>query len=346
MTREIKIFVVVAWAAFLVGGCAGVSTRTPSVRPNEAFLKELCDNSGIYWQWDPVSQVARLEYRGAVAEALLDSDLVIIGKNRITLSRPVRMERSVVIVPADFQSKVIDRLKQAADKEPVFGLSLIRKIIIDAGHGGKDPGAIGRDGVYEKDVVLDIAKRISRILERRGFDVKMTRATDEFISLQERTQIASRFGADLFVSVHANSNPVRSVQGIEVYTARHLGFQERAEDQRVINQQILFDGLAMKKGSRDVENIVADLLYTRKQNEAKLLAERLAEDVSATAKMVNRGEFESRFFVLRNTLIPAVLVEVGYLTNPREAKQLQSDEYRQKIALGLAESIIKYADDQ
>jgi len=346
MIQRPHILIFILGTALFSGGCAGVSKHTPVLGVNEKHLTELCSQHGIYWQWDPVSQSARLEYRGAVAEVLVGSSLVIIEGTRVTLSSPVRMERSAVIVPGDFGTKVLGRLRLAADKEARTHIALFRRIVIDAGHGGKDPGAIGLGGVYEKDIVLDISVRLKRILEDRGYSVTMTRDRDEFISLKERTQVASWSNADLFVSVHANSSPARHIQGIEVYTARHLGFHERAEDQRLTNQQLLFDRLTMANGSRDVENIVADMLYTKKQEHAKAFAEELAESTSRLAKTANRGEKESRFYVLRNTLIPAVLVEVGFLTNAREAKQLQTSTYRQRIAHGLAESIMEYANGQ
>ena len=112
-------------------------------------------------------------------------------------------------------------------------------VVIDPGHGGKDPGAIGRSGVQEKKIVLDISKRLKKILLNRGYKVKMTREKDEFISLQGRTEIASKSMADLFVSVHANSSPVRSVHGLEVYAAEYLDFKSRNEEQRKKNQNLI-----------------------------------------------------------------------------------------------------------
>ena len=124
----------------------------------------------------------------------------------------------------------------------------MREIIIDAGHGGKDPGALGRGNIKEKNIVLDIAQRLKKILKGRGIKVKMTRDRDNFVSLQKRTEIASRSKADLFISIHANSSPTRSVYGLEVFDAKHLNAKDKKEAQRKTNRRLMFGGLAMKRG--------------------------------------------------------------------------------------------------
>jgi N-acetylmuramoyl-L-alanine amidase len=341
-----KIIIFIVSLTFIASGCATTARRPVISSGKEVYLKDICKQNNIYWQWDAVSQVATLEYGGIKAEVLVGSDLVIVDKDRISLSSPVRMAKSAVIVPMDFRSKVISRLRRQAVEDKGYGVTPIREIIIDAGHGGKDPGAIGRRNIQEKRIVLDVSQRLAKILKERGYKVKMTRSSDVFISLQERTEIASRSNADLFVSVHANASPVRSVHGLEVFTSKQLRFQDKAEVQRKTNQQLMFANMSMKKGSNDLMNIVSDMLYTHKQGAAKTLAKQLSKKTSRAVKTKNRGEKQSRFYVLRNTLIPAVLVEVGFLTNPKESKLLQTGTYRQRIARGIAESIIDYANGQ
>jgi N-acetylmuramoyl-L-alanine amidase len=328
----------------MASGCATVSVQPAISTEKEVYLKDVCDQNGIYWQWDPVSQVATLEYKGAKARVLVGSELVLIDKDRVTLSAPVRTVRSTVVVPLDFQSKVISRLRQESVRQQGYGLTKVRKIVIDAGHGGKDPGAIGHMGVQEKDIVLDVSKRVRSILQERGYEVEMTRDKDEFISLEERTEFASRSMADLFVSIHANSSPVRNVNGFEVFTVDYLDFKERNEDQRKKNQNLMFRNLSMSNGDPDVMHIIADMLYVHKLAESDVLAQYFTKETTRSAKTKNRGEKKSRFFVLRNTLVPAVLVEIGFLTNPKEAKLLQTLSYREKMARALAKSIIDYAD--
>ncbi len=336
--------ILVIFLVAMISGCATVPKRPPVGVKKEADLKDICARNNVVWQWDQVSQVVTLKYRGLKAQVLVGSDLVLIGEKRIVLSKPVRTVRSSIIVPADFQSKVIDRLRQKATLQKGYRISKIRKIVIDAGHGGKDPGAIGRTGSWEKEIVLDISKRLTKILKARGFKVVMTRKNDKFIPLEGRSEIASRANADLFVSVHANSSPARSVYGLEVYSSKNLSFIDKIASQRRLNENLMFKNLAIKKGAPDVEKIVSDMLYTHKQTESRVLAKYVAKQTAKFAKTKNRGAKTARFNVLRNTLIPAVLVEVGFLTNPKEERLLKTSAYRQKVANSLARSITDYAN--
>ena len=339
----IRNYVLIAVLIFGAGGCVTAPGPSVAVSPGELLLKDICAANDISWQWDPITQIADLDYKGARAKVLVGSNIVLVGRERVTLSAPVRVADSSVIAPPDFRDKVVQRLRREATRADAPQITKFRKIIIDAGHGGKDPGAIGVDGVQEKGIVLDISLRLGKILKERGHTVTMTRDTDEFITLEERTKITSRANADLFISVHANSSPARNVTGLEVYVAHDMSLKDRNEDQRRENQKLLFQRLSMAGDSQDVGTIVADMLYTYKQSEAIKFADYLAEATGLGIRAKNRGVKGSRFFVVRNTLIPAVLVEVGFLTNAKEARQLQDQTYRQQIASVLAESIMDYA---
>lgn len=342
--KKFHIYVAILLIIFLTSGCATVPRGARGPSDKEVFLKDLCDRYRMSMQWDNVSQVVTLKFNDVKAMALAGSDVVFIEKESIQLSAPIRTVQSALVVPLDFERKVIERMRKLAGEGKPFVLRRIREIIVDAGHGGKDPGAIGRTGLREKEVVLDIAKRLKRTLQRDGMKVIMTRDKDEFIELGERTQIASRSRGDLFVSIHANSSPARNVQGLEVFLLRDLGALEKNEAQRKENHRLLFNNLAMENDSRDLENIIADMLYTHKQRESRSVATHLSTKTAKLAKIKNRGVKQSRFFVLRNTLIPAILVEVGFLSNPKEEQLLRTTMYRQRIAEALAESIMDYVN--
>jgi len=239
-------------------------------------------------------------------------------------------------------TKRIGRVPVKIDRRS-YKYKKISKVVIDAGHGGKDPGATGRTGLKEKIVVLDIARRLKKILENQGIEVVMTRSKDKFITLQQRTEIASSSKSDLFVSVHANSSPARSVYGIEIYTLKQLGFLEKNEEQRKENYRKMYGSLSMNKKDKELQSIVTDMMDTNKQAESLELASRVANKMVRILKTKNRGLKKSRFFVLRNTIVPAVLVEVGFLSNPKEEKLLKTKAYRQKVANGLARGILEYA---
>lgn len=336
--HKITIYRILPLLLFLVAGCATV----PKTRVTRVYLKDLCDRHNVQWLWDSVSLVITLNHGRFEAKALTGSDIVIMGTERISLSGPVVREKRSIVVPPDFERKIIYRLIQ--EKAIPFPRVRPYTIVIDAGHGGKDPGSIGKTGLREKKVVLDISRRLEKNLKQEGFNVAMTRREDKFISLAKRTEFTSRSRADLFISVHANSSPVRSVNGVEVFSHRALGKKEKQEDQRRKNHNLLFSRLAMKRNYPVLEETLSDMLYRYKQSRSWIAASYVVKGVSREVRARDRGTKKSSFFVLRNTLIPAVLVEVGFLSNRREEKLLKASSYRQKIADALTRSIVKYVN--
>lgn len=335
MRKKILALVLLSSLGLLVAGC-GTAPVSPGI---QSQLSDLCEQYGIQFQMDNISQVITLRYADREAKVIVGSNTVVVDGEKISLSEPLKRRRGAIIVPADFTGKVIQRLAKASG-------ALIRRtftVVVDAGHGGKDPGALSRNGTKEKDIVLDIARRLKKGLEEKGFRVTMTRDRDEFISLEERTEIATRVKADLFVSIHANSHPSRAVDGVEVYSLRDLESHEKRDPQRLKNQRILFQNLQMKTGDKTLESVIADMLFQHKMAESHLLAGRLVKGTTMSAQANNLGAKRAGFFVLRNTLIPAALVEVGFLTNAREENSLKDPSYRQKIADGLTESLFGYA---
>jgi len=320
--------------AVLVSGCA---TVPPQV--SQTFLSEVCERHRVAWQLDEVTQAVTLRRGTKEARLLVGSDIALIGHDRIQLRAPLTTFGAAIIVPYDFKEKVIDRLLTVA---PVAKGRKF-KVVLDAGHGGKDPGAIGRSGIFEKKIVLDITKRLKKSLKKRGIEVLLTRSQDKFITLAKRTEIASQANADLFVSIHANTEPSRRVRGVEVYSAKDLGYKEKREDQRLKNLKIMAAKSGVNRKSAMAAAIVGDMMYHHKRLKSSRLASDVARKLSRDLKTSNRGARRSGFFVVRNTLMPAILVEVGFLTHYREEKMLKSSSYCQKIANSLADSILQYA---
>ena len=319
-------------------GCA--TTETARLPKEEVRLKELCERSGVEWQWDSVSEVVTLNRGGLKAKALMGSNTVVIADEKIILSAPLKRRKGTVIVPYDFKRKVIERLAPIAD----FTYRRFQKIIVDAGHGGKDPGALGRSGTREKNVVLDIAKRLKRRLEEKGFDVAMTRNSDRFISLEERTRIAARVKGDLFVSIHANANRSRNLIGAEVYYPRESAQSLKSNDDYEKNCKIYINQTSINPNSPTVKEILIDMLSHNKPYESQKLAQHLSQNTLNDGETKSRGSKMAGFYVLKNSLMPAVLVEVGYLTNKYEESLLKTNAYRQKIAELLAKGIADYLE--
>ena len=315
------------------------------LRKAPSFI-DICERYGIDWQFDNVSQVVTMSDNGRQAKGLIGSQVIVFdGTGKLFLEKPLRLAKDgAILVPPDFQKKVLTYFMQKGVGRHDYALAKVRKIVIDAGHGGKDTGALGRNGTEEKDIVLDIAERLGKLLQGDGLDVIYTRKADHFISLQERTEIASKDAADLFVSIHANSSPEHGAYGVETFSLRPLNKIERQEKQREDNQRY-WRRSRKASGNPVVGEILDDLLYLHKQTDSHTLAKAINDRLARDVRTKNRGTKRARFFVLRNTLVPAVLVEVGFLSNSHEEKNLRSNVYRQEIARSLAETIRTYVED-
>ncbi len=222
----------------------------------------------------------------------------------------------------------------------------VTKIILDPGHGGKDPGAIGRLGTQEKTIVLDIARRVKKYLTQQGFEVILTRDADEYVSLSERAEKAAKSGADLFVSIHANAAPNRSATGVETYFLseaktdweRAVAARENAVFERELANPLI-------KDNDPVSLILADLAQNEFLFESSELASRIQEAALSAICAEDRGVQQANFYVLRNIFMPAVLVECGFLTNRKEEKLLRNPEHREKIARAVAQGVAQFARD-
>ncbi|OIP58555.1 MAG: N-acetylmuramoyl-L-alanine amidase [Nitrospirae bacterium CG_4_10_14_0_8_um_filter_41_23] len=223
-----------------------------------------------------------------------------------------------------------------------------RKIVIDAGHGGHDPGAVGLRGLYEKDVVLDIALKLKKILLADKLnEVFLTRETDVFLPLEERTAIANKKGADLFVSIHANASPGRQARGIETYL---LNWTDNEEAIRVAARENHISLKKMKAMHRqmDVMDIIkSDLIRQNKRDESIKLAHYIQKSMVSTMNsshenILDLGVKQALFYVLFGARMPSVLVEVSFISNPEEERLLSSDSYRMQIAEAIAGGLNKY----
>jgi N-acetylmuramoyl-L-alanine amidase len=317
----------------LLAGCA-----TARPKKSELLLKEICEKNGITWYLDGVSQIVTLRRGDRKASALVGSNLVMLGGEQIRLDGPIERQRQAIIIPPDFEDKVISRLFETVTvtKGRPF------RVVVDAGHGGRDPGAISRSGIKEKNIVLDVAQRLKKELRNQGIEVVMTRDSDEFVSLEHRTEIATQANADFFISIHANSNPSRNIDGIELYYCKELGYQEKNDIQLRRNYELFFRKLSMQN-DKDIKIIVADMLATYKRAESPMLATNLASQLVRDLHVVNRGLKRAGYHVIRNTLMPAVLIEVGFLSNNREERSLNSPSYRQEIAESISDTILRNA---
>ncbi len=220
----------------------------------------------------------------------------------------------------------------------------VRTIVVDAGHGGKDPGARGPHGTREKDVVLQIAKRLARILKKQlGCRVIMTRRSDRYLPLTQRTAIANANKADLFISIHANAAPTRRLRGVETY---FLNFALDEDAMRVAARE----NATSRKRIGQLRSILNDILKNSKVNESSRLARKVQYSLIKTLRaryknIRNLGVKQAPFFVLIGARMPSILVETSFISNPQEERRLRSPAYQDAIARGIARGVIQYIQE-
>ena len=241
------------------------------------------------------------------------------------------------------ESAVPARRNSTGDRSMVRVLGLkVGRIVVDAGHGGHDTGTVGPEGLKEKDLVLDIAKRLGALIEQRlGSEVIYTRSDDTFIPLERRTEIANEAKADLFLSIHANSSTLRTASGVETYylsfttskAALDVAARENASSQKSIYElQDLLQKIALKDKvdeSREFAGRVQDSLYSA--------------SVKSNAHARDRGVRKAPFVVLIGASMPSVLAEIGFISNAHDENLMNRPEHRQRIAEALYKGVASYA---
>lgn len=235
----------------------------------------------------------------------------------------------------------VDSLRQA------LGLK-IRTVVIDPGHGGHDPGAIGPKGVKEKDINLKIAKELKKIIDKKGKsigiqNVYLTRSSDRFIPLEERTAIAKKLNADLFISIHCNASKNRKAVGSESYI---LSFTKNQQNLEVAARE----NATTTKRVSDLDDILKKYLLSSKINESEKFANYVQNSIYSAvspkySSFKNKGVKKAPFIVLIGADIPSILVETSFISNPTEEKRLNNSNYRTKIAQGIYDGIRLYSSE-
>jgi N-acetylmuramoyl-L-alanine amidase len=230
----------------------------------------------------------------------------------------------------------------SGDRSLIRALGLkIGKIVVDAGHGGHDTGAIGTNGLMEKDLVLDVALKLGRMLENRlGAEVVYTRDDDTFIPLETRTAIANKEQADMFISIHANYSGDRAARGVETY---YLNFTSSPDALEVAARE----NAVSEKSIHELQDLVKKIALKEKIEESREFAADVQNSLYAglSAKNTgirNRGVKKAPFVVLIGANMPSILAEISFVSNPTDAKKLKTSEYRQRIAESLYKGINKY----
>jgi N-acetylmuramoyl-L-alanine amidase len=306
-------------------------------------VKDLSIGDGL------LKNVRIAQFRASTVRVVLDLDSIKEYKV-FTFSEPFRI---IVDVKGDRREEIAASKEkiETAKPEPApqekakpvekFKPGRIRRIVIDPGHGGHDPGAMSPSGTKEKDIVLQIGLRLAqKIREDLGLDVVMTRSTDVFIELQERTAIANKVGADLFVSVHANASLNRAANGIETY------YLNLAKTEKAAQLAAKENGTTLEKVSL-LQAVLFDLMANYKLNDSAQLANEVQKSLHKKAQtgyatVKNLGVKQGPFYVLVGATMPSILVETAFLSNEKDEQKLKDSHYQELTADGIVSGIKGY----
>ena len=356
--RRVRYVIFFIVLCFLSGCAAGThyvrldSTLQKDVRSFDGTqyipLVKICDAYGLDCRWDSFIRTATVK-RGSKSIVLrTGSDTILVNGAKKKLDKPVILSAGAVFVPVSF---VHSNLGAIAETAPVREIPRhetpkkfsIRTIVLDPGHGGKDPGAIGRrKRIKEKDLTLVLAKKLKERLEREGMEVILTRNNDTFISLSRRAEIANSKKADLFVSVHINSSRSRSLHGFECYYLSDATDDSARALEAFENSSIKVGEGASLEHSAGLDKTLWDMTLTENRKESSELAGRICNAIESNVVMGNRGVRSARFYVLKHTHMPSVLIEAGYLSNRYDESKLKDYGYLDRVADAVAKGILKY----
>ena len=271
----------------------------------------------------------RLEAAGGSTTATVTLEGEVADVREITLVDPFRL--------------VLD-FARPAEREGRPAAAPLRQIVLDAGHGGHDAGAIGPTGLLEKDLVLDITFRVARLCEQRlGIKASLSRSGDYFVPLADRTSFANRQRADLFVSIHANAQRDLSAAGVETYflssEATDIAARQVAAKE---NSVVELESPVARQKLDVLKTILWDLAQSDFLAESSNLAEIIQDSMTQALHIPNRGVKQAGFYVLGGAAMPAVLIEIGFVTNPKEERRLRDGRYRDEIARAIFAGIAEY----
>jgi N-acetylmuramoyl-L-alanine amidase len=221
----------------------------------------------------------------------------------------------------------------------------LRVMVLDAGHGGHDSGALGPTGLMEKELVLDVTRRVAKLVgDQLGIKVLLSRDGDHFVTLRDRTSFANKQRADVFVSIHANAHRETASEGVETYFLSSEATDNGARQVAALENSVvqLEKPAARGRGADIVKTILWDLAQSEFQEESSRLAEIVQDSMTHSLRIPSRGVKQAGFYVLGGAAMPAVLIEIGFVTNPKEERKLRETRYRDDIARAIASGLRDY----
>jgi N-acetylmuramoyl-L-alanine amidase len=358
-------YIIIFIALVFLAGCAA---QGPSLKFHPSLLKEIttfqgaqyipltkiCDVYGLSWKWDPYIKTATIERKGKIV-LMAGSSKILVNGSEVELDRPVIQSGGTVYVPVSFVrlglSRIVESVLAGQPVEKALSEGgnkrfTIRSVVIDPGHGGKDPGAIGiRMHLKERSLTLAIAKKLRDDLEAKGMRVIMTRDDDTFIPLPRRTEIANKSGVDLFISIHINASRSRLLNGFECYYLSEATDDNARALEALENSSLRLGDSAAMEHSSGVDKALWDMTLSENRRESAALASYICNTVERDMETKNRGIRSARFFVLKGTRMPAVLLEMGYISNITEEKKMSEGQYWDRMVDAVAKGILAYRSE-
>ena len=313
-------------------------------------LNSVTSAYNLDYSWDSIARKLTLNKNGTEVIVVLGSKIALVDNADYKLSQAIKIHRGTIVFPRDFAENVlpnafIKKYKKEVTTKKLEAICpyIIGKIVIDSGHGGKDPGALGW-GVREKDITLDISKRLKHHLEQNCIEAKLTRSIDHFISLWRRADIANKENADFFVSIHANAARAKSAKGFEVFYLSEAVDDNARAVAAAENAALKYEDSSFghAKPSTALEATLWDITNSENRVESIELAKYITNSAKGSLNTKDRGVKAARFYVLKGARMPSVLIEVGFISNEQEAKKLKNPAYRELIAKTIAEGISNY----
>ncbi|MEA3328729.1 MAG: N-acetylmuramoyl-L-alanine amidase [Candidatus Omnitrophota bacterium] len=297
-----------------------------------------CQAFGVDYDWDPTTRKITL-IKGAGSLILIaGSDTYLQDRQVLHLRKPVEISEEIILIPRGF-------IDLDWWQEPVIAMEITHRIdtvVIDAGHGGKDPGAVGRSGLKEKDVVLDVALYLKTLLDRSGIKAILTRQDDRFLTLGQRVRFSNQHKANLFVSIHVNGHRDRRANGFEVWYLSNAKDSYSRKVAATENFALEIGKENFSKNTDITKNLtLGDLQLTENRVESIELAGEICRQLGDQTCSRNRGIKCAGFYVL-GVEVPAVLVELGFISNFTEESRLKKTSYRRKLARALCDGIMVY----
>ncbi len=289
----------------------------------------------------PLISSIRVGDREDAVRFVIDLDTKVRYKHFTLRPNEVYGDRLVVDIHPLGQPKSVDREQKVVKKSDFL-------VVIDAGHGGEDPGAVGARKTYEKHLVLEISKKLEKYLDAQpGIRADLTRKGDYYIPLRRRTRIAVEKNADLFISIHADSFKRKSAHGVSVFALSNRG--ATSERARVIankeNSSDMLGGENLSVVDDDVVEVLADLALNKQIERSLDVGAKVRMRLSSISRMHGNSVEQAGFVVLKSPQIPSILVEVGFISNPAEEKKLKTRSYQDRLVKGIGNAVVQFAKE-